>query len=144
LEESKEKRSLSADSREKNWKPTVGVTKDVKNLPPASKEPLRLPSPLHSDSEDSQAAISKRICQKEVSEVAPASLLLPERSFTYRPPVKQSLDFKEALPEYQDFLQKYGKNLKPEPRPDANRSTARSLGDLIRISARDSAKKAEL
>lgn len=146
LEESKDKRSQSADSREKNWKPTVGMTKEVKALPPASKEPLRLPSSLHSEDEDSQVSLSKRIDEKEVSavEMAAAPLLLPEQSFTYRPPVKQSLDFKEALPEYQDFLQKYGKNVKTESRPDTNRSTAKSLGDLIRISARDSVKKAEL
>ena len=146
LEESKDKRSQSADSRELNWKPTVGVTKEVKVLPPASRELVRLPSSLHSEDEGSQVSLSKRVDEKEgsVVEIAPAPFILPGKSFTYHPPVKQSLDFKEALPEYQDFLQKYGKNLKSEPRPDTTRSTAKSLGDLIRISARDSAKKAEL
>ena len=137
------KRSLSADTRERNWKPTVGLTKEVKGLPPAVKETFQLPSSLHSEGSQEEEGFKPQE-QKAIvaSENTIVPLLLPERSFTYRPPVKQSLDFKEALPEYQDFLQKYGKNLKPD-RP-VSRSTGKSVGDLIRISARDSVKKAEL
>ena len=145
VQESSEHRARSADPRERNWRPTVGVTTEVKALPAIERAPPKLPSYLLSEEEE-EAVVASQGMLERVEENGGRELAVVEKEYVYRPQTKQSLDFKEALPEYHDFLQKYGKNLKPDstPRPDTNRSSASFRSDSLRITPRTSAKKVEL